>query len=69
MQKLWNYLIVKAVEQQKFSWNFIILRYVLIFMFCALIQNVKLLHNIEASSFLTELFTIEGVYPGTVPHF
>lgn len=25
MQKLWNYLIVKAVEQQKFSWNEILI--------------------------------------------
>lgn len=38
-------------------------------MFRALIQNAKFLHNIKVCSFLTELFSIEGVYPRIVPHF
>lgn len=38
-------------------------------MFRALIQKAKLLHNFEACSFFTELFTTEGVDLRIVPHF
>lgn len=72
VQKLWKSLDSWSCWATKIvlKWDFsILLRYVIIFTFCALMQNVKLLHNIEAYSFLTELFTIEGVYPRIVLHF